>query len=101
MNRFKISLLVLVLLLAVSAWLLLSRRSGTYARSAVDFAVKDTNLIAGVEISGSGGKVMLVRHEGTWLVNGSTPVRKDRMKGMLVLLSRLEVISPVSRSRAE
>jgi hypothetical protein len=33
-------------------------------------------------------------------VNGLAPVRKDRMSGMLVLLSRLEVISPVSRSRS-
>jgi hypothetical protein len=101
MNKFKITLVVLALLVAVSAWLVLSRRSGTYARSAVEFAIKDTNLIAGVEITGRGGQVMLVRREGTWRVNGSTPVRKDRMMGMLVLLSRLEVLSPVSRSRAE
>ncbi len=101
MNRNKITLIVLAVLVAVSAWLLLSRRSGTYARSAVEFAVKDTNLITGLEITGRGGKVMLVKHDLTWRVNGSTPVRKDRMSGMLVLLSRLEVISPVSRSRSE
>lgn len=101
MRKYKIPLVVLVLLMAVSAWLLLSRRSGTYARSAVEFAVKDTSLITGVEISGREGKVMLVKHELTWRVNGSTPVRKDRMSGLLVLLSRLEVLSPVSRSRME
>jgi hypothetical protein len=101
MKRYRLTLVVLTVLVAVSAWLLLSRRSGTYARSAVEFAVKDTNLITGVEITGSGGDVMLVKHELTWRVNGSTPVRKDRMSGMLVLLSRLEVISPVSRSRME
>jgi hypothetical protein len=101
MNRYKITLVVLVLLLAFSAWLLLSRRSGTYARSAVEFAVKDTNQITSVEITGRGGQVMLVKHEGAWRVNGKTPVRKDLMSGMLVLLSRLEVISPVSRSRSE
>lgn len=101
MNRNKITLVVLVVLVVVSAWLLLSRRSGTYARSAVEFAVMDTNLITGVEITGRGGKVMLVKHEHIWRVNGITPVRKDRMSGMLVLLSRLEVISPVSRSRSE
>lgn len=101
MNRNKISLVLLALLLAISAWLLISRRSGTYARSAVEFAIADTNLIKSVEITGSGGKVMLVKHGHAWLVNGSTPARKDRMKGILVLLSRLEVISPVSRSRSE
>ena len=101
MNRNKITLVVLVVLVAVSAWLFLSKRSGTYARSAVEFAVLDTNLIRGVEIRGSGGKVMLVKNEFTWRLNGSTPVRKDRMSGMLVLLSRLEVLSPVSRSRSE
>lgn len=101
MNRNKISLVLLALLLAVSVWLILTRRSGTYARSAVEFAVTDTNLIRSVEITDRRGKLMLIKHDFTWLVNGSTPVRKDRMKGMLVLLSRLEVISPVSRSRSE
>jgi len=101
MNRYKITLVVLAVLVAVSAWLFLSRRSGTYNRSAVEFAVKDTNQITGLEIKDRGGQVMLVKHEGTWRVNGSTPVRKDRMSGMLVLLSRLEVISPASRSRSE
>jgi len=101
MKRNKISLVILALLLAVSAWLLLTRRSGTYARSAVEFAVTDTNLIQSVEITGRGGKVMLMKQKHTWRVNGSTPVRRDRMSGMLVLLSRLEVLSPVSRSRSD
>ena len=101
MNRNKISLVLLAVLLAISAWLYFSRRSGTYARSAIEFAVTDTNLIRSVEIRGRGEKLMLLKHDHTWLVNGSTPVRKDRMKGMLLLLSRLEVISPVSRSRSE
>ena len=101
MNRNNVTLLVLAVLLAVSAWLFLSRRSGTYARSAVGFAIMDTNLIKAVEITGREGDVMLVRHDHTWRVNGSTPVRQDRMSGMLVLLSRLEVLSPVSRSRSE
>jgi len=101
MNRNKITLVVLVVLVAVSAWLLLSKRSGTYARSDFEFAVLDTNQITGVEITGRGGKVMLVKNEFSWRLDGSTPVRKDRMSGMLVLLSRLEVLSPVSRSRTE
>jgi len=101
MKRNKITLVVLVGLVAVSAWLLLSKRSGTYARSAVEFAVLDTNQITGVEITSRSGKVMLVKNEFTWRLNGSTPVRKDRMSGMLILLSRLEVISPVSHSRSE
>jgi hypothetical protein len=100
MKRNRITLVVLILLVAVSAWLLLSRRSGTYSRSDVEFAVKDTNLITAVEITDMGGKVVLVKHGFTWRVNGSTPVRKDRMSGLLVLLSRLEVVSPVSRSRS-
>ncbi len=100
MNRNKLTLVVLVVLVAVSAWLLLSRRSGTYARSAVEFAVMDTNRITAVEIADRGGTVILLKHEHTWLVNGSTPVRQDLMSGMLVVLSRLEVLSPVSRSRS-
>jgi hypothetical protein len=100
MNMNKTGLVLLLVLIAVSAWLLLSKRSGTYARSAVEFAITDTNLIRSVEILGRGGKVMLVKQGPAWLVNGSSPVRKDRMTGMLVLLSRLEVISPVSRSRS-
>ncbi len=100
MKRNRISLLVLVLLMVVSAWLFLSRRPGTYRRSAVEFAIEDTSLIKSIEIGDRAGEVLLIKQNGTWTVGGTTPVRKDRMKGMLVLLSRLEVLSPVSRSRA-
>jgi hypothetical protein len=100
MKKTRIILVLAALLGVVTAWLFLSRRSGTYNRSDVEFAVTDTSLITGVEIAGGGRQVSLTRHDGTWSVNGSAPVRRDRMTGMLVLLSRLEVLSPVSRSRA-
>lgn len=100
MRRFRITLVVLALLAAVSAWLLLSRRSGTYSRSDVEFAVPDTSLILSVEIRDGERRAILTRHADSWKLNGLAPVRTDRMSGMLVLLSRLEVISPVSRSRS-
>ena len=101
MKRYRISLVVLVLLMAVSAWLLLSRRSGTYPPSTVAFAIEDTSLIRSIEIEDPGGRVLLLKENGAWMVGGGSPVRQDRMKGMLVLLSRLEVLSPVSRSRTD
>ncbi|MCK4852720.1 MAG: hypothetical protein KAT31_00625 [Bacteroidales bacterium] len=101
MGKYRISLLLLAVLVAVSAYLLLAKRSGTYSRSAVEFAVKDTSQILSVEISGRGEGVILVRDRHVWRVNGSTPVRKDHMSGLLVMLSRLEVNSPASRARSE
>lgn len=100
MKRYRIPLVVLVLLMAISAWLLLSRRSGTYRPATVQFAINDTSLIQSIEIEDPGGRVLLLKENGTWTVGDGMPVRQDRMKGMLILLSRLEVLSPVSRSRA-
>lgn len=98
MGRYKIHLVVLAILVAVSAYLLLGKRSGTYSRSVVEFAVKDTSQIVSVEISGEGNQVILIKEGQIWRVNGTTPVQKNRMRGLLILLSRLEVRSPASRA---
>jgi hypothetical protein len=98
MGRYRIHLAVLAILMAVSAYLILGKRSGTYSRSSVEFAVEDTSQISAVEISGKGESVLLLKEGPLWRVNGRTPVRMDRMQGFLILISRLEVKSPASRT---
>ena len=95
MKGIRLYLILLGILLAVSIYFFMNRRSGSYAPSKREFAVTDTGSIAYVRISAYDRQVSLLKTEGVWKVDGS-PVRKESIQGLYVLLSRLEVEAPVS-----
>ena len=95
MKGIGVYLIVLGLLLALSAWFLLSRRSGSYDPSIVEFAIQDTGKIESVSISSHTGRVELLRTDEGWLVNGAG-TRKEAIQGLSILISRIEVEAPVS-----
>jgi hypothetical protein len=95
MKGLRLYLIVLGILSALSAWFLLNRRSGTYKPSLIEFAVADTVHIASIGIVSPAGHVELYKKDGKWQVNG-TAARKDAVKGLLILVSRIEVEAPVS-----
>ena len=97
MKRNRIYLILLGVLAAFSLYLFLNRRSGTYAPSKHEFAVMDTGRVESVLISAAERRVSLFRTGGSWQVNGM-PARKESIRGMQVLISRLEVEAPVSGS---
>lgn len=95
MKGIRLYLIALGLLLALSAYLLLSRRSGSYAPSKIDFSVDDTGGIEMVRISRQGESVELCRTDGSWKVNGDI-AREDAIRGLSIGISRIEVEAPVS-----
>ncbi len=97
MKGIRLYLIILGLLAALSIYLLMSRRSGSIASSKHDFAVEDTGRIESVLISFAGEQVNLSRSGGDWMVNGAR-AKKESIRGLYVLISRLEVVAPVSRS---
>ena len=97
MKRNRLYLTILVVLTALSLYLFLSRRSGTYPPPMHEFAVRDTGMVESVMISAARQQVNLSRKSGTWKVNGM-PARKESILSLQVLISRLEVDAPVSTS---
>ncbi len=100
MKGIRIYLIVLGVLAALSLYFLLGRRSGSMAPGERDFAVADTGAIQYVLISHEGKEANLSRSGGGWRVNGA-PARKEAVRGLQVLVSRLEVLAPVSKNREE
>lgn len=96
----RIYLVIFAVLAALAVYFFLSRRSGTYAPSDHDFAVRDTGLVTSVCISGSGMQTEIHRTGEEWRVNGY-PARKEAIHGLFILISRLEVEAPVSKSIEE
>jgi hypothetical protein len=97
MKGIRPYLVLLGLLTALALYFFLGRRSGTFAPSENDFAVTDTGKIESVWISFRQGEMLLERREGRWLVNGY-PVRKESLRSLFMVLSRLEAGAPVSKS---
>lgn len=97
MKGLRPYLVIGILLAAIALYLYLTRRSGTYAPSESEFAVPDTGIIGFVEISAGENRLVLERTGSKWMVDGY-PVRMETLRGLLILVSRLEVEAPVSRA---
>jgi len=100
MKGIRLYLIVMGLLIALSAYLLLSRRSGSYAPSKIGFAVQDTGNIELYRIVKQGNVLQLSRTDGSWKVKGGM-VREEAIRGLSVLISRIEIEAPVSKAIEE
>ncbi len=100
MKGIRLYLIIFGLLLALSAYLLLSRRSGSYSPSNIGFALEDTGNIEMLRISRHGETLELSRAGESWKVNGGS-ARQEAIRGLYVLISRIEVEAPVSNAIEE
>ncbi len=101
LKKYATYLVLLAVLVAVSVLLLTSRGKGTYRKADRDFAVRDTSAVNTVEISRESDTLILAREGSSWRVNGIYAARAERMKGLMILLSRLEVRAPAPKSGRE
>ena len=101
MKKYRLHLAIIVILTIISGYLLLTERKGSYNPSDLDFAIDDTSAIRTVEISTGARTLVLGREASSWKVNGIYPVRAERISGLMMLISRLEVSTPVSVSLVE
>jgi hypothetical protein len=76
---------------------MLSKRNASYDKSDYEFAVADTGSIKAVTIIRGSDTVLLERTSGEWLVNGGK-TRKESLRGLNTLVSRIEAEAPASRS---
>jgi hypothetical protein len=101
MKKYTPYLVIVFLLAFVSIYLLMSRREGTYRMRDRDFAVGDTSAVEFVEMGRYGESVSLTRVATGWRVDGAFQAHPERVKGLMMLLSRLEVSSPAPKSIEE
>ena len=100
MNKNKITIIIVLVLSAVAAYLLYNNKTGTIKKELKDFAVKDTANVSKIFMATGNGKTVTLERQngGHWIVNGKFEARKDGIELVLSTISNLEVKSPVSRS---
>ncbi len=100
MNRRLILLVLALAGLALAAWWLKKRSTGSTLDPALsDFAIADTARVTRIHIADRTGKqVNLVRTEDGWMVNGVFKARQPEVNTVLKTFKRIEVKSPVPKS---
>jgi hypothetical protein len=96
-------IILLILLLAIAAYLFFSRSGSTLKREYSDFAVEDTASVNKIFISDYEGQNALLERQSdnTWTINGKHKVRKDGIELILKTLVRIQVREPVSKAKFE
>lgn len=91
---------LLLILLAATAWVLLTKSSGTIREELRDFAVSDTGAIDKIFLADrNGNSSKLERRSSTeWVVNGKFPARSDQINTLLYTIKSLEVKAPVGKN---
>jgi hypothetical protein len=100
MRRNLVYLVALALLVMLALLLLYERGPGAGDRESRDFAVSDTGSVLAVELTGGDHSLRISKENGAWKLNETSPARRESIRALLILVSRLEVLAPVSADQA-
>lgn len=104
-KRRKQTLLIVTtgIIILLSVVLLLGRKSSTYRRSAVDFAVSDTASVQWVFLADREGcQVLLQRKaDGKWELNKTEVALKENVDDLLSVIQNITVKAPVGTAATE
>lgn len=100
MNKNKSILIVTLVLLAIAAYFIITRKSGTILQELKDFAVQDTSSITKIFMADrQGNSVTLTKQKpGLWKLNEKYSARNDAMNLLLYTIKNIEVRSPVAKA---
>lgn len=103
MKRNTIILIAVLILGAVTTYLVMNSGPGSVAKELRDFAYSDTANVDKIFLADKTGKsVTLVRNDdGTWTVNEKYPARPDAVKNLLQTVYSLSVREPVGAKARE
>ncbi len=97
--KSKITLIIFIVLLAISAVIYFTNNSGTIKKELRDFTVKDTSSVTKIFLADkANNKVTLTREKGHWKVNNKYYARPDAINILLQTIATVDVKSPVSKS---
>ncbi|MBU0487872.1 MAG: DUF4340 domain-containing protein [Bacteroidetes bacterium] len=103
MKRTRIILAFVVVLVAVSAYLIFNNSSSTIKKELRDFAIADTARVVKIFLADmKNNEVTLSRADhGKWRLNDSLDVRTDLIFALLQTIHDLEIVAPVPKSGAD
>lgn len=102
-KRIRYTVIAVILLTAISYWIIRNNQSGSIRRELYEFGIDDTSKVTRIYMINTGGQeVTLDRmRAGEWKVNDKFRARNDAINNLLVCIRNLEVRQPVARSAVE
>jgi hypothetical protein len=100
MKKNKISIILVIILGALSCWFIINKQSGTIKETLRDFAVADTASITKIFLADKSGNTITLERQlkGNWTVNGKYNVRPDALETLLTTIKKIDVKEPVGKS---
>ncbi len=100
MKKNKITLIIVIVLSGIAAYLWFNNQAGTIKKELKDFAVKDTASVTKIFMADGLGETVLLerKNNNIWTVNGNYEARQDGIDLILTTINSIEVKSPVSKA---
>nr|NQU91336.1 DUF4340 domain-containing protein [Bacteroidota bacterium] len=100
MRKNKVIFIIVAILSVVAAILVFQNRKSTLKRGMAEFAIADTSSVTKIYLADKrNNEVLLTRiSPDKWLLNDSLNARIEGVSHMLVTMSKLAVMAPVSKS---
>lgn len=100
MKSNKITLLVVIVLLAVTGYFMYTKNTGTIRKELRNFAVEDTAAITKIFIADKKGyqTTLEKKEDKTWTVNGKYTALRPAVNILLETIKKIEVRSPVGKA---
>lgn len=96
MKKYFPYLLVILLLVSATVWFVFNKTTGSVNEQEGDFSVKETELIAAIDLSDTeNNHVLISLVNGVWMVNKKYPVRDELIKQLLEAVTRVTSLCPV------
>lgn len=100
MKKNKFSLIIVIVLAILAAYLIYTQSVGTIKKELKDFAVQDTNAVTKIFLADRDGNTVLLerQEDNTWMVNNKFKARQDAISLLLKTMNKIEVKAPVAKS---
>lgn len=100
MKRYRNSIILLVVLGSIAAFMLLQNRSGTFRKDSNSFAVKDTSSITKFFLADKRNNTVKVERteSGKWLLNDKYEVNPTMVQVMLHTFMSIDIKEPVAKA---
>jgi hypothetical protein len=100
MRKNRLTLIIVLLLAIVAAFLILNRSKTTLHSGIRDFAVADTAAITKIFMADKSDRTILLERgdDGTWLMSGKFRAHPENINTFLLTLANVSVREPVARA---
>jgi hypothetical protein len=103
MKKYRLTLIIVLILLVVSIFVLFRSSSSTIDSDDTKFAISDTAAVTKIMLADKQNHVVILKKAspGKWMVNDSFPALNENIQMLLETMMKLEIKQPVAKAARE